>query len=193
MSGMSDTSYAAAKRVIDFAGALAGLAITGLLYLPLALAIKLDSPGPVIFKQERLGQYERVFRVYKFRTMRAAAPANGTKPAPGDERVTRLGRFLRRSSLDELPQFYNVLRGEMSLVGPRPEQISLAVHYTGTQRRRFLVKPGMTGWWQVAGRPQPMYEHVAYDLYYVDHRSLRLDLLILVRTFAVVVSGEGAV
>ncbi len=190
---MASNAYLVAKRLVDLLGAIAGLAITGLLYLPLVIAIKLDSPGPVIFRQERLGQYERVFRVYKFRTMHVAAAANGTKPAAGDERVTRLGRFLRRSSLDELPQFYNVLRGEMSLVGPRPEQIPLAVHYVGDQRRRFQVKPGMTGWWQVAGRPQPMYEHVEYDLYYVDHRSLRLDLWILWRTVGAVLRGQGAV
>jgi lipopolysaccharide/colanic/teichoic acid biosynthesis glycosyltransferase len=110
-----------------------------------------------------------------------------------DTRVTHLGRFLRHSSLDEFPQFYNVLRGDMSLVGPRPEQLPLAAHYDGWQRRRFAVKPGLTGWWQVNGRPQPMYEHVDYDIYYVDHRCTRLDLIILLRTLRAILSGEGAV
>jgi lipopolysaccharide/colanic/teichoic acid biosynthesis glycosyltransferase len=117
----------------------------------------------------------------------------GPKPTQDDERVTRVGRFLRRTSLDEFPQFYNVLRGDMSLVGPRPEQVPLAVSYEPWQRRRFAVKPGLTGWWQVNGRKQPMYEHIEYDIYYVEHRSLQLDLIILLRTAGALISGEGAV
>jgi lipopolysaccharide/colanic/teichoic acid biosynthesis glycosyltransferase len=186
--------YPLAKRLIDVFGAVVGLLIAALLYIPLAIAIKLESPGPVIFLQERLGKGETIFRICKFRTMHLnAAIDDGTKPKAGDERVTRMGRFLRRTSLDELPQFWNVLRGEMSLVGPRPEQLRFAHYYAGSQRRRFVVKPGLTGWWQVSGRPQPMYEHIEYDLYYVDHCSLRLDLVILMRTARAIVSGEGAV
>ena len=185
--------YAAAKRCIDVIGALVGLAITSLLYIPLAIVIKSESPGPAIFRQERLGKDEAVFRIYKFRTMHLNASGDdGTKPKAGDERVTRVGSFLRRTSLDELPQFLNVLRGEMSLVGPRPEQLRLIERYQPWQRRRFAVKPGLTGWWQVNGRPQPMYDHVEYDLYYVDHCSFRLDLLILLRTAHAILSGEGA-
>jgi lipopolysaccharide/colanic/teichoic acid biosynthesis glycosyltransferase len=184
--------YGLLKRLIDLVGAVIGLAVTAVLYVPLAVAIKLNSPGPVIFVQDRVCRDERVFSIYKFRTMYLTAEPHGSKPLLDDGRVTRVGRLLRRTSLDELPQFYNVLRGEMSLVGPRPEQVPLAACYQGEQRRRFDVKPGLTGWWQVNGRPQPMYEHVEYDLYYVDYRSLRLDLLIIWRTFQAVLSGEGA-
>jgi lipopolysaccharide/colanic/teichoic acid biosynthesis glycosyltransferase len=185
--------YSVVKRALDLLGGLVGLAATALLYIPLSIAIKLDSPGPVIFTQDRLGKDETLFRIYKFRTMHLEASNGYAKPLVDDSRVTRLGRWLRRRSLDELPQFYNVLRGDMSLVGPRPEQLPLAAHYHGWQRRRFSVKPGLTGWWQVNGRPQPMYEHVEYDIYYVDHHGLRLDLIILLRTFRAVLSGEGAV
>ncbi len=185
--------YSLCKRLLDVIGAAVGLLVTGLLYVPLAIAIKLDSPGPVLFAQDRAGQDRKVFRIHKFRTMRIDAPGYGLKPDAEDDRVTRVGRFLRRTSLDELPQFWNVLRGEMSLVGPRPEQLAFLDKYSGWQLRRFDVKPGLTGWWQVNGRPQPMYEHVEYDIYYVDHRCLRLDLLILLRTVHAVLVGEGAV
>lgn len=184
--------YPAVKRALDLLGGSVGLVITAALAVPLAIAIKLDSRGPVLFGQERLGRDERIFRVYKFRTMHLNAGGNGLKPENGDARVTRVGRFLRRTSLDELPQFYNILRGEMSLVGPRPEQLAFAEHYQGEERRRYAVKPGLTGWWQVNGRPQPMYEHASYDLYYVAHQSLWLDLLILARTPLTVLAGTGA-
>ncbi len=181
------------KRGLDVMGGLVGLGITALLYIPIAVAIKIDSPGPVLYAQERVGKDECAFIVYKFRTMYFDQCGHGKKPGPSDDRVTRVGRFLRRSSLDELPQFFNVLRGEMSLVGPRPEQLALKAHYQDWQRRRFEVKPGLTGWWQVNGRKQPMYEHIDEDLYYVDHSTLSLDLLILWRTFRAVLSGKGAV
>ncbi len=181
------------KRCMDIVGGLAGLVITGLLYVPIALAIKADSHGPVIYAQERVGKGERFFKVYKFRTMYINHCGHGSKPGPSDERVTQVGRFLRRSSLDEFPQFLNVLRGEMSLVGPRPEQTALEAHYQDWQRRRFLVKPGLTGWWQVNGRKQPMYDHIDEDIYYVEHGCLSLDFLILWRTFQAVLSGKGAV
>ena len=186
-------AYLVVKRLLDVIGGCGGLLVTGVLYLPIALAIKLDSPGPVIYAQERVGKGEGIFRVYKFRTMRVGADDRGDKPCASDDRVTCVGRFLRRTSLDELPQFYNVLRGEMSLVGPRPEQLAFLERYQGWQKRRFEVKPGLTGWWQVNGRKQPMYEHCQEDVYYVDHRCLRLDLLILLRTLGAVLSGEGAV
>jgi lipopolysaccharide/colanic/teichoic acid biosynthesis glycosyltransferase len=184
--------YLAAKRLMDVVGALVGLAATALLTIPLAIVIKLDSPGPVFFTQERLGKDEKPFRIHKFRTMYLNAAGNDSKPRSGDERVTRVGRFLRRTSLDELPQFWDVLRGEMSLVGPRPERFRFTTGYQPWQRRRFTVKPGLTGWWQVNGRPQPMVDHIEYDIYYVDHCSLWLDVQILLRTFRAVISGEGA-
>lgn len=180
------------KRALDVIGAAGGLLVTGLLTIPLAIAIKADSPGPVFFVQDRLGKDRLVFRVHKFRTMRLDAPGYGLKPDADDDRVTRVGRFLRRTSIDELPQFWDVFRGEMSLVGPRPEQLPFLERYDAVQQRRFAVKPGMTGWWQVNGRPQPMYEHAEYDLYYVEHRSLRLDLLILLRSIPAMIQGKGA-
>jgi lipopolysaccharide/colanic/teichoic acid biosynthesis glycosyltransferase len=178
---------------MDIIGALVGLIFTALIYLPTAVAIKLDSHGPVIFGQLRVGKNFKNFMCYKFRTMFLNSSRNGQKPGPNDERVTRMGWFLRRTSLDELPQFFNILRGEMSLVGPRPEQLPLLANYAVWQRQRFTVKPGLTGWWQVNGRKQPMHEHIDEDIYYVKHRSLGLDLTILWRTLGAVLGGDGAV
>lgn len=185
--------YPGVKRFIDVVGGLVGLGVTALVSVPIALAIKLDSRGPVVFAQDRVGEDERVFRLYKFRTMYLNSGRHGLKPGPNDERVTRVGRFLRRTSLDELPQFFNILRGEMSLVGPRPEQLPFLAHYAVWQRQRFAVKPGLTGWWQINGRKQPMHAHIDEDIYYVEHCSLWLDLQILWRTAGAVVGGEGAV
>jgi lipopolysaccharide/colanic/teichoic acid biosynthesis glycosyltransferase len=192
-AGSGDVVYPVLKRAIDIVGSLVGLLATGIAYLPIALAIKLDSPGPVFFLSDRAGKGEDLFRVYKFRTMHLTSPNSGHKPDTGDERVTRVGRFLRRTSLDELPQCYNILRGDMSIVGPRPEQVAFLERYCGQDRRRFEVKPGLTGWWQVNGRKQPMYEHAADDVYYVDHRSLWLDIVIICRTVTAVLNGRGAV
>jgi len=178
---------------MDVIGGIVGLGITAVVYLPIAVAIKLDSPGPIFFVQERIGKGERLFKMHKFRTMHWKTRTDGTKPGPNDERVTRVGRFLRRTSMDELPQFYNVLRGEMSLVGPRPEQAQLLDRYQNWQRRRFAVKPGLTGWWQVNGRKQPMQDHIEEDIYYVEHVSLWLDLVILFRTAWAVLNGKGAI
>ncbi len=189
----SDVLYRTVKRALDIGGSLIGLLFTALVYVPIAVAIKLDSSGPVIFASDRAGWKERLFEVYKFRTMQMTTSPTGHKPTENDERVTRVGRFLRRTSLDELPQCYNVLRGEMSIVGPRPEQIAFMDTYQGRERRRFDVKPGLTGWWQVNGRKQPMYDHAEEDVYYVEHQSLRLDLIILVRTVGAVIGGRGAV
>jgi lipopolysaccharide/colanic/teichoic acid biosynthesis glycosyltransferase len=159
----------------------------------LAVTIKLDSPGFVIFSQERIGKDLQPFKFYKLRTMFLNSSGHGRKPGLNDERVTRVGWFLRRTSLDELPQFFNILRGEMSLVGPRPEQMLFLANYTAWQQQRFIVKPGLTGWWQVNGRKQPMHEHIDEDIYYVEHRSLWLDLVILWRTLGAVLGGDGAV
>jgi lipopolysaccharide/colanic/teichoic acid biosynthesis glycosyltransferase len=185
--------YRIAKRFMDIIGALLGLLFTALMYLPMAVAIKLDSPGPVIFAQERLGKDLQHFKCYKFRTMYWNGTSYGKKPGLNDDRVTRVGRFLRRTSFDELPQFFNILRGEMSLVGPRPEQLPFLAHYAVWQRQRFAVKPGLTGWWQINGRKQPMHEHIDEDIYYVEYCCLSLDFVILWRTFSAVLSGRGAV
>jgi lipopolysaccharide/colanic/teichoic acid biosynthesis glycosyltransferase len=185
--------YQVAKRFMDIIGALVGLLFTTLIYLPIAITIKLDSHGPAIFAQERLGKDLRRFKCYKFRTMYWNSSHYGKKPGQNDDRVTRIGRLLRRTSLDELPQFYNVLRGEMSLVGPRPEQPPFLENYAVWQRERFIVKPGLSGWWQINGRQQPMHDHIDEDIYYVQHRCLSLDFYIVWRTFSAVLGGRGAV
>ncbi len=170
-----------------------------------ALAVRLDSPGPVFYYARRAGENGRIFRMIKFRTMVQGAdqlqPAVGQVDENGsilhkrrdDPRVTRVGRILRRTSIDELPQVFNVLNGEMSLVGPRPEMPELVERYDLWQRRRFTVPQGITGWWQVNGRSdKPMHLHTDEDLYYVQNYSLWLDLQILARTAWAVVRGKGA-
>lgn len=171
----------------------------------IALGIKLDSPGPVLFSQERVGENGRVFNMYKFRTMihdpDAPPPDQTVKVINGqplykfydDPRVTRFGRFLRRTSLDELPQFANVIKGDMSLVGPRPELPCLVDKYDIWQRKRFEVPQGLTGWWQVNGRAdKPMHLHTEDDLYYIKNYSLWLDVQILWHTVKAVLSRRGS-
>jgi lipopolysaccharide/colanic/teichoic acid biosynthesis glycosyltransferase len=199
-----------AKRLIDLTGAAAGLVLLAPVMVLIALAIRLESPGPVIFRQRRLGRGGRPFWFLKFRTMVADAEARlaaleAHNEAPcgvlfkirRDPRVTRLGLFLRRSSLDELPQLWNVLRGEMSLVGPRPLQLRdserLAARAPGAFARRLTVPPGLTGAWQVGGRSETDgLGMLALDLGYVENRSLLLDLSIIGRTFGAVIRGRGA-
>jgi len=180
------------------------LLVTWPLMLLIALLIRLDSPGPVLFNQPRVGENGRVFRMYKFRTMVADAdqrPPPQDFDADGrpkyklahDARITRMGRFLRQTSLDELPQFFNVLKGEMSLVGPRPEVQYIVEQYEPWQRQRLAVPPGITGWWQVNGRSDlPMHLNTHLDLYYIRNYSLWLDLKILWMTIGVVIRGQGA-
>ncbi len=175
--------YRTAKRAVDVG--VAGLLVVGLspVFLLIALLIKLTSRGPVFFTQERIGQHGRAFPMHKFRTMRTEAPSYATKPTAGDPNIFPLGRVLRQSSLDELPQLVNVLKGEMSLVGPRPDMPQIVAAYTPIQRERLLVPPGMTGLWQVSeDRQFPIHENIDYDLYYVYNRSFLLDFAILVRT-----------
>jgi len=172
--------------------------------LLIALAIRLDSPGAVIFKQQRVGENGQLFWMYKFRTMCQDAEARGPHLGfdknghpiykwPNDSRVTRVGHLLRRTSLDELPQLFNVMRGDMSLVGPRPEMLFLVERYDSWQRQRLAVPPGITGWWQVSGRSDlPMHLNTQFDLYYIRNYSLWLDLRILWKTVWVVMKGQGA-
>lgn len=183
------------KRLIDIAAGGIGSLVFLMCYLPIALAIRLDSPGPVLFTQERAGLHERPFRMYKFRTMFWSIQAHDhNKPQDSsDQRITRTGRWLRRASLDELPQFLHILQGNMSFVGPRPELPERLSLYRPEQRRRSDVKPGLTGWWQVHGRPQPMQDYVDLDLFYVDNLSFLLDMRIIGRTVRAVFSAKGAI
>jgi exopolysaccharide biosynthesis polyprenyl glycosylphosphotransferase len=185
--------YTVVKRMFDEVAAAVLLLVTLPLWLLVAVAIKLDSPGPVFFAQDRVGRHGRSFRLIKFRTMYAYAPRYAvTARSAGDPRVTPVGRFLRRTSLDELPQLVNILKGEMSLVGPRPEMPFMVSRNSPTYRRRLMVLPGLTGLWQAVARHEPLEESLRYDLYYIQHRSFVFDLVILARTVLSVVSGRGA-
>ena len=175
----------ALNRALDVAIAGAGLAITSPLLAAAALAVKLGDGGPVLFKQTRVGKDGRDFELLKLRTMVVGAEKQGAGYAvdKGDSRITRAGRFLRRTSLDELPQLWNVVRGDMSLIGPRPTLRYQVERYTDRQRRRLEVLPGITGWAQIHGRASLSWdERIELDVWYVDHRSPRTDLLILLRT-----------
>ncbi len=197
----------AAKRALDLAGALVGLVLLSPLFALIAIAIKLDSPGSVLFRQERVGYAGKVFRVFKFRTMRTTAEEEKAELAhlnasgdqrlfkiPNDPRITKLGRFLRKYSLDELPQLLNVLKGEMSLVGPRPFFESDLKTYLDHHFARLGAKPGITGLWQVKGRSTvtDFEEVVRLDREYIEHWSVRLDVEILLQTIPVVLRGRGA-
>jgi len=203
-----------ACRILDVVLAAVMLVLLMPLMLVIAAAIRLDSAGPVLFRQRRIGRAQRPFTVTKFRTMRhgvshkvhqdfvlgliagetPAAPKDGPRfKLTSDPRVTRVGRFLRRSSLDELPQLWNVLRGQMSLVGPRPPIPYEVEHYPPHWFGRFAVKPGVTGLWQVNGRSEiPLEEMIELDLEYVRRRSLWLNVWILIRTIPAVLSLRGA-
>lgn len=207
-----------AKRALDVVGSLLALVVLAVPLLLIAVWVKLDSPGPVLFRQQRMGVRSTVFQCWKFRTMydgadaqrealRAAAArdlmdsvGSGAAPAGGatfklvdDPRITRAGRFLRRYSLDELPQLVNVLRGQMSLVGPRPHPLDDVSRYDDQAHRRLLAKPGITGLWQVSGRSDLDWDQaMRLDLYYVENWSLAVDLLILARTVKAVITGAGA-
>jgi lipopolysaccharide/colanic/teichoic acid biosynthesis glycosyltransferase len=182
------------KRAIDLAIAAPLTILTAPLVAVLALAIRLESPGDPIYRQVRVGQDGRLFEIYKLRTMVSGAEFTGAglAIAAGDARITRLGAALRRYSLDELPNLWNVLRGEMSVVGPRPTLKHQVDQYTPRQRGRLAVKPGITGWAQINGRASlPWPERIELDLWYVEHRSVRLDLKILSRTIGLVARGSG--
>jgi exopolysaccharide biosynthesis polyprenyl glycosylphosphotransferase len=187
----------AVKRLFDVTVTLALLLISWPVMLIIAALIKRDSAGPVIFTQRRVGENGRLFSMYKFRTMVADAEAQAghgeQRKHPEDARVTRLGRVLRRASLDELPQLFNVLKGEMSLVGPRPEVQGIAERYEPWQRQRLAVPPGITGWWQINGRSDlPMHLNTHLDLYYIQNYSIWLDIVILWKTLGVVLRRQGA-
>jgi len=193
------------KRIFDLVVASLTLLVLWPAMLIVAIAIKLDSTGPAILRQQRVGENGRLFHVYKFRSMVQDADKHMAEVIQENEegqivhkrrddpRVTRVGRFIRRTSLDELPQLFNVLKGEMSMVGPRPELPFIVARYEVWQHKRFAVPPGITGWWQISGRSdKPMHLHTEDDLYYISHYSPLLDLQILWRTIGVVLKGKGA-
>jgi lipopolysaccharide/colanic/teichoic acid biosynthesis glycosyltransferase len=182
------------KRLIDVLVALVGSLLTAPVIAAFAAAIRLESPGHPIYRQTRVGKDGQVFEIFKLRTMVRGAEFTGAGLAiqEGDDRITRVGDFLRRYSLDELPNLWNVLRGEMSVIGPRPTIPVQVQQYTAHQRRRLAVKPGMTGWAQVNGRASlPWSERIELDIWYVEHQSLALDVRILARTVRMVFTGQG--
>jgi lipopolysaccharide/colanic/teichoic acid biosynthesis glycosyltransferase len=182
------------KRAIDLLVATVGTVLLAPFVAALAVAIRLESPGDPIYRQTRVGKDGATFSIYKLRTMVRGAEFTGAGLAiqEGDDRITRIGAWLRRYSLDELPNLWNVVRGEMSIVGPRPTIPVQVEQYTEHQRGRLAVKPGITGWAQVNGRASlPWSERIELDLWYVEHHSLALDLRILVRTVRMVFSGHG--
>ena len=184
---MSRRRYEVAKRALDLAVATGVTVFASPLLAAIAAAIKLDDRGPVLFRQERIGRHGRSFQIVKFRTLAGAPPQEPVDYliSAGDSRITPVGRFLRRWSLDELPQLWNVLRGEMSIVGPRPTLRYQVDQYDDFQRRRLEVLPGVTGWAQISGRNELSWpERIELDVWYVDHRSLSLDLRILAATTA---------
>ncbi len=181
-------------RILDTLIAALMLAISSPLLLVAALAVRLESRGPVLYRQRRVGKDGREFELLKLRTMVAGSdPVGiGTAVSRDDPRVTRVGRVLRRTSFDEVPNLVNVVRGEMAIVGPRPTIPAQVSDYTPRQHRRHQVRPGITGWAQVQGRAGiPWAERIELDLWYVDHRSLALDLRILAKTVWLTVTGRG--
>jgi exopolysaccharide biosynthesis polyprenyl glycosylphosphotransferase len=177
-------SYELAKRSFDLVGSSALILLGGPLFLLLSILIKIDSEGPVLFRQQRVGKDGKPFAMYKFRSMVSHAPKYEYSPRDSnDPRITRVGRFLRKSSLDELPQLFNVLQGTMSLVGPRPEMPFIVEQYTQRHRNRLDIKPGLTGLWQLSGdRAFLIHENIEYDLYYIRHRNFFMDVAILLHT-----------
>lgn len=196
---------AAVKRAMDIVGAVIGLPLSLPLMAVAAVVIKLDSPGPILFEQMRAGQHGKTFKIYKLRTMVVNAEElledlidldeleEPMFKLKDDPRVTKVGRFLRRWSIDELPQLYNVLRGEMSLVGPRPEETRLVERYSTWHRLRLQAKPGITGPVQINGRGDlPLESRVQLEVEYIDNYSVWKDLVILLKTVPVVVLGNGS-
>jgi lipopolysaccharide/colanic/teichoic acid biosynthesis glycosyltransferase len=192
------------KRVLDISLSLIALVALLPLFVAIGLAVKLDSPGPVLYVSRRIGKRGRVFSCFKFRSMVDDAETRLPEilamnerdsvlfKAAKDPRITRVGRLLRKYSLDELPQILNTLRGEMSLVGPRPALAHEVAKYALHHKRRFDVHPGLTGLWQVTARSDPSFErYIALDMEYIDHWNLWLDVKIMVSTIGVVLSGKG--
>ena len=188
------TAYRVIKRSIDLLFSIVGLIVISPIWLITTVLIKLDSKGPAHILQTRIGWDGRPFTIYKFRTMRSDVPLYEIAPKDGvDFRVTRIGKTLRRYSIDEVPQLLNILKGDMSVVGPRPEMPFIVEQYAPWQKFRLKAKPGLTGLWQILGRKDlPLHENLEYDFYYVTNRNLFLDFSIILKTVPAVLFGRGA-
>lgn len=186
------SAYDRLKRIVDFTGATMGLLVLAPFFIVVALVIRMDSAGPILFRQDRAGKNGMPFRIFKFRTMYfVPRPAHGFQKKD-DPRITRVGHWLRRFSLDELPQLINVARGEMSFIGPRPALVYQINRYDEEQWHRLDVHPGITGWAQVNGRNRLSWqEKIDYDLWYVVNRSVGLDMRILWKTIGVILGQSG--
>lgn len=198
-------SYFFMKRMIDIIGALCGIIILSPVYIITAIMIKMDSKGPIIFAQDRVGQNEEKFKMYKFRSMcidaeekKADLKAKNEMSGPmfkikDDPRVTKVGKLIRKTSIDELPQLFNVLKGEMSLVGPRPNLPKEVMHFTSYQKLRLMAKPGLTCYWQVSGRNNIDFEEwMELDIKYVKERSTWVDIKLIFKTVGVLFGDENA-
>lgn len=183
--------YALLKRIVDQVASALLLALLSPLFILISILVRIDSPGPALFVQKRVGQNGKLFDMYKFRSMFADAPRYALSPtSSSDPRITRIGRFLRRASLDELPQLINVFMGTMSLVGPRPEMPFIVERYDARQRQRLHAIPGITGLWQLsADRAFPIHKNIEYDLYYIRNRTVLLDVAILIHTLFLALRG----
>jgi lipopolysaccharide/colanic/teichoic acid biosynthesis glycosyltransferase len=183
------------KRGCDVIGSLFFLVMLFPLFLVVAVVIKMDSPGPVFFRHYRVGKDGNRFVLWKFRSMRTDVPEYEASPrSVVDDRLTRIGRLIRRLSVDELPQLINVLKGEMSLVGPRPEMPFIVAHYHSVERERLITRPGITGLWQISpARAFPIHENLQYDLHYIQNQNFLLDCAIVLRTIAAAIHGVGAI
>jgi len=185
--------YRRQKRVVDLVLTLLFLPVWGTVCLLVGSVLLMSNQRPVLFKQVRAGELGRLFLIYKFRTMKTGVDSLGKPDASQDTRLTPMGWFLRRMSLDEFPQFVNVLLGDMSLVGPRPEMLSVVhSHYRGISFRRMLARPGITGLWQIYGRKQPIHDHLKYDFYYLRHQGFWMDTWILLMTIPALILRRGA-
>jgi len=186
--------YEAVKLFLDVVFAYFALIFFSPFWLLIVLFIHLDSKGKALFTHVRIGKNGKPFKLYKFRTMYQGVKDQELAPQnPNDERITRIGKFLRRTSLDEMPQLINIFKGDMSFVGPRPEMPFIVEKYNAKEKKRLLVKPGLTGIWQIMGRKDlPLHHNLEFDFYYIEHRSLWMDFVIILKTFAVVISGKGA-
>ena len=188
------SQYLAIKRITDIALSSIFLLIAMPFFIIIPFLIKIDSQGKVFIIQKRIGFKGKEFYIYKFRTMKKYVDLYKISPTNNfDSRITKFGRFLRRFSLDEIPQLYNVLKGEMSLVGPRPEMPFIVLKYSDNEKKRLSVKPGLTGLWQIKARKDiPLYKNLDYDFEYINNQSVLFDLKIILKTIPALIKGKGS-